>query len=80
MRSLNARFCKSGLLRVLLHYSIVSTSIDAYHDLGHQAGATLSMAANVDEKIVSKEEQRGAFGKLKHCKSFTQMYRKVRRS
>jgi 2-haloacid dehalogenase len=55
---------------MLLHYSIVSNSIDAYHDFGTIAGATLSMAATSMNKIVSKEEIKEALSKIETLQAY----------
>jgi 2-haloacid dehalogenase len=40
----------------LLHYSIVSNSINEYHDFGTIAGATLAMAATSMNRKVDEDE------------------------
>jgi 2-haloacid dehalogenase len=55
---------------MLLHYSIVSNSINAYHDFGTIAGATLSMAATSLHKKVSEDEIKETLSKIQTLQAY----------
>ncbi|MBC7749434.1 MAG: haloacid dehalogenase type II [Methylotenera sp.] len=55
---------------MLLHYSIVSNSIDAYYDFGTIAGATLSMAATSLHIKVSEDEIKATLSKIQTLQAY----------
>jgi 2-haloacid dehalogenase len=55
---------------MLLHYSIVSNSINEYHDFGTIAGATLSMAATSLHKKVSADEIKETLSKIQTLQAY----------
>lgn len=55
---------------MLLHYSIVSNSIDAYYDFGTIAGATLSMAATSLHIKVSEDEIKAVLSKIQTLQAY----------
>ena len=55
---------------MLLHYSIVSNSINEYHDFGTIAGATLSMAATSLHKKVSEVEIKETLSKIQTLQAY----------
>jgi 2-haloacid dehalogenase len=55
---------------MLLHYSIVSNSINEYHDFGTIAGATLAMAATSLNKTASEDEIIEALSPIKTLRAY----------
>jgi 2-haloacid dehalogenase len=55
---------------MLLHYSIVSNSINEYNDFGTIAGATLSMAATSLYKKVSADEIKETLSKIQTLQAY----------
>jgi 2-haloacid dehalogenase len=55
---------------MLLHYSIVSNSINEYHDFGTIAGATLAMAATSLSKTASEDEIIEALSPIKTLRAY----------
>jgi 2-haloacid dehalogenase len=55
---------------MLLHYSIVSNSINEYHDFGTIAGATLAMTATSMNKKVDEDEIKEALSTIKTLQAY----------